>query len=181
LIIVGCTEDEVNVPQAKPIETQAEARQVYEHLKGVWEKGVKPEISTKESSTVSIKLTGTKGNAIATGRTTITNSKSSLSSYSSTLYDVTISYSGFEDQGFTSTGEIRFFESSSFESRCSSSGGCAYASKKSGSHKSASVEVQFLASSGPIADVIKIEAELTSIYSSWKIVVTTKSGKSFTF
>lgn len=169
-------------PKVKKITTVGEATKAYSSIRAFLDGQIKPKVNMNATNNVSLSITGTKGTSNVTGKVTYSKSSSSLSSYTSTIFDVTSAFNAYDDGTTAMTGSIRYFESSSFESRCTSSGSCASASKASGAYSGSSFSVEFKNDKNEIVkDVIALSADRDNYYASWKIKVTSSSGESFSF
>jgi hypothetical protein len=157
-----------------------EARMAYNFVKSVYDLKIRPGLPRNTSMTVSTQLTGGSGRASVAGNVSYTRSGSNLSDFTSTIIDVTSTFSGYTENGFVLNGSVRYFDSQDYRSSCTSSGICASSSHYSRSNAATGLKVEFDYRGKTITDTVTLDARSASL-SSWTVTVTCSNGATYTW
>jgi hypothetical protein len=180
-LALSCNDDDAssspNSPSSKTklITTEDEAKFAFAAVKNFWLNTAKPTVPN-EKVTVNKTFTGGSGSVTVTGSVSYTKSTSSTSIFESKITDVTGAFSAYSSGGVVSKGSVRFFDSYSYESRCSSSA-CASSTKNKITISSSKITVEFDYGGKQIKDDISIDG--FKEFTSWDVRIKNSSGISF--
>ena len=127
LTTYGCQKNDVK-PKGAPVSDEADAVSVLITIDNLWKTVLRPQLTTKtQSFDDTVLVDGPGGKVSVSGSFETTHASSSWSSSSSSLVDVTVTFTGYTDNDLYLDGKLRFFDASSTRTACSSSG-CASSS-----------------------------------------------------
>ena len=127
LLVFGCQKDGVK-PKGAPVSDGDAAESALIAIDNLWETVLRPQLAvTPQSFDDTVLIEGPGGKVSVNGSFQTTSASSSWSSSSSSLIDVTVTFTGYTDHDLYLDGKLRFFDANSSRTACSSSG-CASSS-----------------------------------------------------
>lgn len=188
-LATACSKEKDGAYLGAPISEKEYAKAAFAKINGLWTSTLKPVLTKQAKKYTDTALAGALGGkAIVNGSYKKTQSSSSNSTSLSTIADMTINFQQYETEGLKLTGTMRFYESYSSRTACSSSG-CASSTDTYSSYKTdstvgsgvsfAPLAIQFTYNDKQYGDSILLDSDKD--HSTWSVKLTNGNKVTFSF